>query len=141
MKECCVLGFWSRDNFRQNNGRTTENHRKANRRICERPKNCFSSTPQAFETEILLYPNQSSPHTDRHLEDILVNNIGTRELLTKHGAQILRYILDGKTNKQLFSKITLKTVCFEKTMKKSLCRFGIGPELLQQLISFPLNPS
>ncbi len=50
---------------------------------------------------IYLSSDQSKSHTDQHLENILVNNIGTSELLTKREAQILRYILDGKTNKQI----------------------------------------
>ena len=45
--------------------------------------------------------DRSRPHTDQHLENILAHNIGITELLTKHEAQILRYILDGKTNKQI----------------------------------------
>ena len=39
--------------------------------------------------------------TDRHLENTLVNNIGSSEPLTKREVQILRSILAGKTNKQI----------------------------------------
>ena len=41
------------------------------------------------------------PQADRHLENTLVDNIGTGEPLTKREMQILRSILDGKTNKQI----------------------------------------
>ena len=41
------------------------------------------------------------PQADRHLESTLVDNIGISEPLTKREAQILRSILDGKTNKQI----------------------------------------
>ena len=39
--------------------------------------------------------------TDRHLENTLVNNIGSSEPLTKREVQILHSILAGKTNKQI----------------------------------------
>jgi DNA-binding NarL/FixJ family response regulator len=38
---------------------------------------------------------------DRHLEKTLVDNIGIKEPLTKREVQILRSILEGKTNKQI----------------------------------------
>ena len=41
------------------------------------------------------------PQADRHLENTLVDNIGINEPLTKREMQILRSILDGKTNKQI----------------------------------------
>ena len=41
------------------------------------------------------------PKADRHLESTLVDNIGISEQLTKREVQILRSILDGKTNKQI----------------------------------------
>ena len=41
------------------------------------------------------------PQADRHLENMLVDNIGISEPLTKREVQILRSILDGKTNKQI----------------------------------------
>ena len=44
--------------------------------------------------------------TDRHLENTLVNNIGSSEPLTKREAQILRSILAGKTNKQIALRLS-----------------------------------
>ena len=41
------------------------------------------------------------PQADRHLEKTLVDNIGIKEPLTKREVQILRSILEGKTNKQI----------------------------------------
>ena len=61
---------------------------------------------------------RSSPHTDQHLENILADNIGTRELLTKCEAQILRYILDEKTNKQIALILSISRRTFEYHVKR-----------------------
>ena len=52
------------------------------------PKYCFTTNP-------------NKPRTDQYLESTLVNNIGIIKPLTKRETQILRSILDGKTNKQI----------------------------------------
>ena len=45
--------------------------------------------------------NLNRPRTDQYLENTLINNIGIDKPLTKRETQILRSILDGKTNKQI----------------------------------------
>ena len=95
------MGFWSRNNpgkIMSKELKTTEKQiaafvggRKNPSGVSRKPPNrkyCFTN-------------DLKRPQEDRHLENTLVDNIGISEPLTKREMQILRSILDGKTNKQI----------------------------------------
>ena len=64
-------------------------------------KNPLKSSRRSQNHKYCFTNDLKRPQADRHLENTLVDNIGISEPLTKREAQILRSILDGKTNKQI----------------------------------------
>jgi two-component system response regulator DctR len=85
--------------------------------------------------------DQSKSHTDQHLENILVNNIGTSKLLTKREAQILRYILDGKTNKQIALMISrsLRTIEYHRNRLMRKLNAHNTVELVKKAIAMGID--
>ena len=64
-------------------------------------KNPSKSTRRSPNHKYCFNNDLKRPQADRHLENTLVDNIGINEPLTKREVQILRSILEGKTNKQI----------------------------------------
>lgn len=101
INECCVLGFWSIDNYGKTMAEQPKITEKQSTAFASDQKTASALTHRLSHSGFCFIADRSKSHTDLHLENILVNNIGTSELLTKREAQILRYILDGKTNNQI----------------------------------------
>ena len=85
--------------------------------------------------------DRGKSHTDQHLENILVNNIGTSKLLTKREAQILRYILDGKTNKQIALMLSrsLRTIEYHRNRLMHKLNAHNTVELVKKAIAMGID--